>query len=49
VWGIRFTNLVEMECHVADLDHDVAGESGGAEPDEHKTDTQIGDQRTANR
>jgi hypothetical protein len=32
----RFTNLVEMEGHVSHLDHYIAGQSCGAEPDEHR-------------
>jgi hypothetical protein len=42
--GKSLTNLVEMECHVADLDHDVAGQSRGAEPgDEHNKTQDIRD------
>jgi len=40
----RFTNLVEMECHVAHHDHYIAGQSCGAEPDEHRR----ADQRSHN-
>jgi hypothetical protein len=40
----RFTNLVEMEGHVAHLDHDIAGQSRGAEPGEHRR----ADQRSEN-
>jgi hypothetical protein len=32
----RFANLVEMKCHVAHLDHYIAGQSSGAEPDERR-------------
>jgi hypothetical protein len=44
----RFTNLVEMEGHVAHLDHDIAWQSCGAEPDDHRRADQIRDHRTAN-
>ena len=41
----RFTNLVEMEGHVTHLDHYIAGQSCGAEPDGHKR----ADQRSHNK
>ena len=39
---------MEMEGHVAHLDHDIAGQSCGAEPEDHRRADQIRDHRTAN-
>ena len=36
-----------MEGHVAHLDHDIAGQSCGAEPEDHRRADQIRDHRTA--